>query len=368
MSVWQRLSSVRNDRFAQRGLCTCCSLLPLTESWCKKEYVLGRSRSCSYRLPMTIRSDGRGLQSLRAEVKRDRRAKWVDVRGIGLDESLPQQALCHSLTRCGMGYDLSGPPPETVVLDWSGSLSCSAEGVAFFAVLAERLASEGVRTIVGGSDAKDICLVLRHACQNEAIEWVDIPILRTSCRFDAEVPTTHLLDRNGAAANRFCDELGRVLAKHRVTRSVRRVTIGAALESIQNINVHAQAGHATASVLFHHRRRPQILQIGLADDGQTISSTILGNPRHRKLHVIHDASVVLSVLNRALSVREDGHMDEPTKGGMGLMAQRFLTQTGGNIYLRSGAALIAMLQHQEPRVSRLDYGVGTQWRFEVPIG
>src|SRR5438105_3992784 len=82
------------------------------------------------------------LAGLRSSFQRHRKlgaATWIRLDGLTVDDAASHSALCHTLTRLGLGGDHARKSPKIVVFDWSGVGGCSAEGLAFFVVLVGHL-------------------------------------------------------------------------------------------------------------------------------------------------------------------------------------------------------------------------------------
>lgn len=313
------------------------------------------------------------VSSLRASLSPLRRsgaAAWVSLQGLPLEDARAHSALCQTLTQFGMGADRGRRVPDVAVLDWSNVDGCSAEGIAFFAVLARHLVGRGVRVVVCHSADSAVREVLEHAGIVAAcgpVPWVSCPT-RNASAVESIVPAAIFADETNDSILSFCDELSSCLARLGISRAHKRAVMGTTQELLHNVLSHASASHAAATALLLPRKRPKVLQIGIADDGQGIPGTVVRHERHRWLEWFHDAGITEVVLNRALSGRE--RADSGSGGGMARIIRRVLGETQSTVMLRSGAALITLRSNAPDRFERraLTYGAGTQIRLELRLG
>lgn len=136
------------------------------------------------------------------------------------------------------------------------------------------------------------------------------------------------------------------------------------VELIHNIQSHSGARFGAAAALLLPRRRPQVLQVGVADDGIGIAGSILSQPLHDWMSWSPDASVAEVVLDRALSGRES-----QTGGGMARHIRRLVDEANCRIDIRTGASHL-FLTSDEPRAftkTYLNAGLGTQVRLQAKL-
>lgn len=295
-------------------------------------------------------------------------AAWVRMDGLTLDDRSTHGAFCHTLTKFGLGADSGRQIARIAVLDWSHVEGCSAEGIAFFPVLVRRLVHEGVKVFAcrpadrAIADVLECCGVL-SACKT--VEWVrclehkalHIESLAPAAIFDGDANET---------VDVFCGELSGALKRLELTTAARKAVMGTTQELLHNVLSHAGASHAAAIGILLPRKRPKLIQIGVADDGMGIRDAVLRNGRHEWLQWFHDASVTEAVLNGALSGRAETP-DGGRGGGMARMIRRLLSENRSTVMLRSGAALITLRSSAPEQFVReaLTYGPGTQVRVEL---
>jgi hypothetical protein len=232
-------------------------------------------------------------------------AAWLRLGGLGLDDPGAHGALSTSLERLGMGLQDERLRPQIVVLDWSVVNGCSAEGLAFFAVLARRFIADGVHVIATEPQRMDVKDVLVNSGLQDACAGVRWIPCHASGQRTVESSARAALFYTGSneSLDEFCDDVSATLERLAVSRMVRRAVMGTTQEMLHNVSSHAGADHGAATALFFPRRRPRILQIGIADDGLGIASTVLRDPRHEWLAWFSDARVTGAVIRDNLSGR-----------------------------------------------------------------
>jgi hypothetical protein len=312
------------------------------------------------------------LTSLRTSLAgpmRTGEAVWLRLGGLGLDDARSHGALCNCLERLGIGG--AEIPPGIVVLDWSVASDCSAEGLVFFAVLAKHLVDTGVQVFAAEPAVSGIAEVLaqsgfRSGCAG--VEWVPCDACGGGAAHCGARGALFSTSPNESVDD-FCDDLSATLKRLAVPRSVRCAIMGTAQEVLHNVLSHAEASHGAAAALIFPRRRPKVLQIGIADDGVGIAGTILRHPRHAWLGWFSDAQVTEAVLRDHRSVRGADTGEEQGGGGLARLVKRLLAETPSSVILRSGSAFVT-LRSQDPdhfHLRRLTYGTGTQFRLELPL-
>lgn len=301
---------------------------------------------------------------------RRREAAWIRLDGLSLNVDSTHSALCHALTPFGLGAEPGHAVPTLVVLDWSTVTDCSAEGIAFFAVLVRRLSAMGVRVIACqplGTAVSEVlkCSGVRSVCG--PTEWVPCPCEKGFAAESLAPAAIFGPDANDSVDD-FCDGLSTAIRRLGVVRRTAAAVMGTTHELLHNVLSHAHAQHAAATALLLPRKRPQVLQIGVADDGIGITGSVLRHERHQWLSWFHDASVTEVVLHQALSGREAA-VDGGGGGGLANILQRLLRETPATVLLRSGAAYITLRSTAPDHFEKtaLTYGAGTQFRLELRL-
>lgn len=295
---------------------------------------------------------------------------WLRLGGLATDDARVHGALCNALERLFAAE--AGAVPEALVLDWTGVSNCSAEGLALFGVVVRRLSEQAVRIIIVEPDFTDTQAAVAESRVIEecgGLDWVPSAaskrsILRCCTRAAAF---------SGAAnesVDDFLDGLSDALQAHAVPPPGIRALMGTAMELLHNVLSHAGASHAAAAAFVLPRRRPPVLQLGIADDGIGIPSAVLRHPRHEWLNWFSDAGITRAVIRDQLSGRGDTeHGPEIGGGGMARVIRRLLEETTSEVTLRSGSALIRLTSDDPDHydVHRLTYGAGTQVRVELRL-
>ncbi|MBB4635974.1 hypothetical protein [Longimicrobium terrae] len=262
--------------------------------------------------------------------------------------------------------------PKVLILDWSGVSNCSAEGLALFGVVTRRLAEHAVRIIIIEPEFTDT----RSAVNGSRIldgcgglEWVPSTASKRSILHCCAQAAAFSGSANESVDN-FCDGLSDTLKAHAAPRRATLAMMGTAIELLHNVLSHAGSSHAAAAAFVLPRRRPAVLQVGIADDGIGIPAAVLRHPRHAWLTWFSDAGVTRAVIREQLSGRKttEGETDSGG-GGMARVIKKLLEETSSEVTLRSGSALIR-LSSTDPesyKVHRLTYGAGTQVRIELRL-
>jgi hypothetical protein len=153
-----------------------------------------------------------------------------------------------------------------------------------------------------------------------------------------------------------------------VAEPVRRIVMSLAHDMLANVVEHAAASRMSAVAVLLARRRPPLIQIGVADDGRGIPSAMLDRGDYRGFGLLHDASVVHAVLARGLTRRVGGAGEDGDDGRGGLSAMiAALMPLLAAVRVRSGAALVSATARSGWRRSALDHGHGSQMVVEVPL-
>ena len=327
----------------------------------------------SARLGVTL--DATCTPALRESVRgclRDQHVVWLRLDGLSLDSALAHGALCRSLQRCGIGSEPGVLQPVAVVLDWSVTPECGAEGAAYFRVLIEQLAALGIALIAcAPSDAGlgamfDGCGLM---AEGPKVLWVPCARAgRTSCEALGGL-VCFSRDRAGELP-RFLDDLAGAVERLGCARPLRQAVMGAASELLGNVRSHAGATTAAAVATLLPRRRPRRLQLGVADDGVGIPASLLLQAAHQDLQIFSDGTVTQAVLGYHLSGRQASSTQLAGGGGLSRLFRRLLDQNAGSrVLLRSGSAFFELLD-PDPRswsMHHLTAGSGTQVRLELKL-
>src|SRR5690349_6647272 len=268
-------------------------------------------------LPEHETLDPSSIESLRNSSRASRKAgetAWIRLDGLSVEDGTTHAALCHTLTRFRLGADTGRPVPKIVVLDWSTVENCSAEGLAFFAVLATRLLADGLRVIACEPSVGAIAQVIRQsgvhaACQ--PLTWIPCTCDK-SRTVESLAPIATFSSESNETIDLFCETLSEGLKQVGLSRKQAAMVMGTMQELLHNVLSHANAAHGVAASLLFPKKRPKVVQIGIADDGAGIPETVLRQGRHEWLQWFHDASVTEVVLSQALSSR-----DKTTESGNG---------------------------------------------------
>lgn len=314
------------------------------------------------------------LDTLRASLAgsgRNRTTAWIKLGGLAIEEASAHGAFCNTLERLGLTTDATASPPQLVVLDWSTVDECTSEGVSFFATLARQLVESGVRVIVTEPASAGIRGVLADSglrARCDGLEWVPCEAcghitVRSIARaaFFSRVQNESVDD--------FCDDLSAALEDLRVPRKTLVAIAGTTFEMLHNVLSHADAPHGAATALIFPRRRPKVLQVGIADNGLGIPGSVLRHPRHAWLAWFSDAEVTSAVLRGNLSGRgAESGLDEGG-GGLARAVRRLLSETSARLVLRTARALVILQSGQPDRfmLHRLTYGTGTQIRLQIAL-
>lgn len=297
--------------------------------------------------------------------RRSGRIAWLRLEGLSLDEVHTHGAIFHGLRPFGLCGDCGRAAPEVAVLDWTRVAAFGAEGVALYAVLARELLGRGVRVVACGPEDGDLAVALDETALGvvPGLEWV-------TGRREAPRGRVQTLGRGavfghalgGGALDEFLDDLEVGLSRAGITGPQTHLLIATVLEVLQNVCSHADAQYAAVTALLFPRRRPRVVQIGVADGGIGVAGHVLAQERHGWLAAFSDASVTEVVLHRALSGRDAA----VGGGGMSGIIRQFLRTCDATMTLRTGTALLSLSSRDPDRYRKtlLTYGVGTQTRLE----
>ncbi len=310
---------------------------------------------------------GRLRDATRDDV-RARRTCWLPMEGAALGDPDAHRGFVHHAAAGGVVPGVEdAPAPEAVVFDWSRTGMPAAEAAAYFAVVLQRCGEGGIsRRYVVLPERTDASVVVEAACGPElnGRSTDGSETVRRACRLLAStgpIPCSSL-----APVARFMDELSRSLVAAGAGEPGRRA-VAIAQEVIGNVFGHAAASRMCAVALLFTRRRPAVIQVGVADDGRGIPRAVLDRAEYRGFGLLHDASVLHAVVARQLTERaSDGGADADGRGGLGAMLGEQLPALGA-VRVRSGAALVSAARGTGWRRAWLDHGYGSQFVVEVPV-
>jgi hypothetical protein len=146
--------------------------------------------------------------------------------------------------------------------------------------------------------------------------------------------------------------------------------MGITMEVVQNMLSHANATNCAVSAFYLGGKHPPVVQIGFADDGDGIASSLSENPDHHWATYLHDASVTENVLRHALTTRSElTTASERPSGGLSRLIDDLLSECRSEIYVRSGAAFIVGSSDRAERWTKsyMDHGIGTQLRVAISV-
>lgn len=292
--------------------------------------------------------------------------EWIRAEAFSLDNEQWHSALCRVLSHFGVCGDTSRVAPQVAVLDWSRAEICSAEGLAFFAVLIHRLTSIGVTVVACDAALSDVSLVLETSgvrAMTQTKRWISGGReARNSIEtlVPLAVSATGTMDGIGS----FCNSLNDSLVALGAPKRTRQAVVGTVTDLIQNVKAHSQAQYAAATALLLSRKRPKIIQIGIADDGLGIPNTILSQPLHQWLSWFPDASLTEVVLDQGLSSRES-----QSGGGSAHLIRRLVSEVRSRVIIRTGGALISFDSEAPSKFMKrnVSLGLGTQVRLEIGL-
>lgn len=300
---------------------------------------------------------------------RSGKALWLRLRGVGLDDAGAHRGFLTTLVSKGFG-DQSVKAPRTLVLDWSTTDLCTAEGIAFFTVVARHFAHRGCRVLACGASGAALNRVLADSGAREAsacTAWVPVSAMG-QVNVQSLAPIAIFGPARHPSIDTFTDALSARSRECGLANRAAAAVVGVTNEFLHNVLSHGDVRHAAAAALLFTRRRPRVLQIGLADDGVGIPASMQAQPRHAWMADFFDTLTARAVLRGALSGRPEDVPGAFTGGGMTRIVRRLLSDLKATVTLRSGAALLQLHGNtDDSRDTRLTLGHGTQTRIEIPL-
>lgn len=300
------------------------------------------------------------LRRVLYEEKRAGRVEFWRLGGLSAGEG-DHSALLRSLLDLGLG----GEPPirdtHTVVLDWSTVGKYSADGLAFFSVIIRALREAGIGVVLCEPSDGDIARALersglRRACND--LVWIPCECSRPG-RMEVMAPVGIFGGTCGRGnLKEFFGELDDALDQTGMGED-RACLLGAtAMDLVQNVLAHAGTAHAAVFAGIYPRRRPAMIEVGIADAGIGIAAHLLSEERYAWLIPYTDATIIQSVFGRALS----GRSEDAGGGGLSHLVRRLRDEGSACFRVRSGAGLVTLTGPSTTTSSanRLAWGWGTQ--------
>jgi len=313
--------------------------------------------------------------ALRLELRHQLRtgaARWIQLGGLSAENPLHHRALCATLAAVGLNPARGIQPPKLVVLDWSTVAECAADGVALFCVVATSLSNQGTQLIVCMPARSDLALVISDAIAGGiGSEITTIPVERTkSERVQCVTPSVWLADSSKSAIRDFCGGISAGLQRLIVSERVRKAIMAFATELVLNSLQHAHATRVKSTALLYTRRRPKVVEIGLADNGVGITESLVTTPTFARLSHLHDSSVVEFMLDQAASARSIANTNGVSRGGLGEAIKGLASVVDASVTVRSGRALVSLGSdgRADYRHEAFDYGLGTQVLASIRLG
>jgi len=309
---------------------------------------------------------------LRARIRAARgsfAAVFIRLDGLAVEPATTHSAMLQYLRRAGIGEELAGLPPTVVALDWSCVDRCPAEGLALFGVLVRTLQLRGCSVIVCGPMSRDLAAVVAESGlqqHSEPARWIGGD--PTGARRSTSIAAAVLFrsPASGTAVTPFLMAVEAVMLRHSAGTHAIDLTASLLMELIQNVGTHAPGAWASLVGVLYCRRRPPVIEIGLADSGDGLPKTVLSGPRLRSLVPLCDVSLLEVFMANGVTSR-------PADVGGGALRDVVLgfldVVPTGVVLIRSGSALIRLDRAlaRSFRPTQLTYGLGTQIRIEIPL-
>jgi hypothetical protein len=307
--------------------------------------------------------------ALEAQVSRHKRSglvQWIRAEAFSLDNEQWHSALCRVLAHFGLCGEGNHVIPQVAVLDWSRTETCSAEGLAFFAVLIHRLASLGVTVLSCDGGLSDVGRVLETSGArtiSPSNQWISGPRVSSSS-VETLVPLAISATGGPDRLGSFCNSLNDRLVELGAAKGCRKAVVGTVIDLLQNVKSHSGAQCSAGTALLFSRRRPKVIQVSIADDGLGIPNTVLSQPLHQWLSWFPDASLTEVVLGHGLSSRQS-----QTGGGAAQLVRRLVSEVPSRVVIRTGGALVSFDSEAPSKFVKrnLSPGLGTQVRLEFSV-
>lgn len=331
------------------------------------------------------------LRRVLAPLERTRDARWLRLDGLGVEPLETHGAFLHSLTRCGLGAEVAGLVaqwPAVAVLDWSFAEECSAEGLALLPLVVHALHARGTHVMCcAPTDPHLAALVdsaqLRGACagacrrRDDGVHFGWIEGAGGSGPAAAGrggggkarllVPLTMIQPavRDGRAGQ-FLNALKSGALAVGLDGDLAELVTSVTTEVLQNVFEYSGAEKAAAVALLWPRRRPAVLEIGVADGGLGIGGSVVSQPRHSGLGAFPESTQAEIVFAGGLSSRAP---EAGGGGGLSLILRDLVDRCGATVNVRSGAGRVEVSQLGRGLrpVRGTTYGWGTQTRIAIKV-
>jgi hypothetical protein len=319
-------------------------------------------------LDLSKLQDIEDLRRVFPDEKRNGRMSWCRLGGLSAARGPTHGALLRFLEERRVGTEHAGGGLHTIVLDWSTVEACSADGFASFSVIVRALSGAGYKIVICAPTDGDLSQVLdrsgiRATCGH--LTWIPCPCSQPG-RLELMSPAAVFGGSEGrGSVDDFLWHLDDALDRVRLERNRADLVAGAATELVQNVFSHAGGAEAAIVAVLHRRRRPRVLEIGVADGGIGIAGHLLSQDRYDRLMPFTDALVAGAVFSRSLS----GRTIEGGGGGLSRIVRRLRDKCDATVLVRSGAALLSLSGPSTTRCDahRLTCGWGTQVLISVPV-
>ncbi len=293
------------------------------------------------------------------------RAVWIRTGGFSIEDQKAHGACATTLVRAGFGD--GGACPEVVVFDWSVATEVAAEGLALFPVVARHFGERGSTVYACEASNASVAMALRTsgvALGGRCAGWARAAAAG-QVSFRSVAPAALFSAERDPSMDDYVDGLSASMRELGLPKKTSVAVMGVSLELLQNVLSHGEARNAAAAALLFARRRPRVLQLGVADDGIGIPGSVRGHSRYGWITELSDAVATRTLLRDHISGREES---EGSGGGLSRLVQRVLRDFGARVRLCSGSAFLALAHGTRPEMGRLTHGTGTQIRIEFPIG
>jgi hypothetical protein len=291
-------------------------------------------------------------------------AKWLRLDGLSVNSLRTHDGLQMSLRSFGAFGDLGLLQPSIVVLDWGSAFPGDADGLAFFPILSRLLIAAGAKVIACMPNNSNLASIVEKsdcvALAGEGISWIPgVPGVPGS--YEPVAPVILLPNGKGQGLGALINCVEQRMRDIGCSNVI-DLTSSLLVELIQNVQAHSDCTYAGIGTVLLKRRRPPVLQVGIADDGVGIAVNLLSQPRHAWLGQFCDATIAETTLAHEMSGREVGN-----GGSLGALMRKFLGETCSQVILRTGTAHLSMSSEAPDayRTRSLTYGVGTQLLIEI---
>lgn len=307
------------------------------------------------------------LRHLLHEEKRAGRVEFWRLGGLSASDG-HHSALLRYLLDLGLSSEPPKRQPHTVVLDWSTVDKCPADGLAFFSVIIRALREANIGVILCEPSDGDIARALERSglrSEYDDVAWVPCESSRPG-RMEVMAPAGIFGGSLGRGNLKiFFSGLDDALDRTGMGEDRASLIGAAAIDLVQNVLAHAGAAHAAVVAAIYPRRRPPMIEIGIADGGIGMATHLLSEERYDWLIPYTDATIIRAVFSRALS----GRSEDAGGGGFSLLVNRLRDEGDAYIRVRSGAGMVTLTGpgSRMATANRLVGGWGTQTLITVRV-